>query len=92
MEMSRQHPDGVPYKFWHCMLCGEEVTDMTQLHETVEIYRKLKKAKLIKMSQWGNALAIRVPKEIAQKQKLKPGLTARIIPEKIGFKVIPEKE
>ena len=91
VEMLNHHPDGVPYKYWHCTKCGDEFLDMTQLHETAEIYRKLKRAKVIKMSQWGSALAIRIPKEIAIKQKLKPGTTARIIPEKVGFKVLPEK-
>ena len=92
VEMLSHHPDGVPYRYWHCTKCGDEVLDMEQLYESAEIYRKLKKAKLIKVSQWGTAVAIRIPKEIAQKQRLKPGVMMRILPEKIGFKVIPEKE
>ncbi len=92
VEILGRHPDSVPYKFWHCTQCGEEVTDMVQLGESAEIYRKLKKAKLIKVSKWGTAVAIRIPKEIVQEQKLKPGFKVRIIPERIGFKVIPEKD
>lgn len=82
----------VQYRYWKCTKCGEKVLDMEQLHEAANVYQKLKKAKLVRISKWGNAIAIRIPKEIVQEQKLKPGSTARIFPEKVGFKVIPEKD
>lgn len=92
IEMRAQHPDGVPYRYWHCIKCGDEVLDMKQLQESAKIYRKLKKAKLVKISKWGTAVAIRIPKEITQRQKLKPGIMMRVLEEKSGFKVIPEKK
>lgn len=92
VEMCGQHPDGVPYRYWRCLKCGDEVVDMEQLRESAEIYRKLKKAKLIKISKWGNAIAVRIPKEIAQEQKLKPGMMMRILPEKSGLRLLLEKE
>jgi len=92
IELRGFDPNGVPIKYWHCIKCGDEVLDMVQLHESAEIYRKLKKAKLIRVSKWGAAVAIRIPKEIAQKQRLKPGTMMRILPERVGFKVVPEKD
>lgn len=92
VEMLKHHPDGVPYKYWHCTKCGDEFLDMVQLNEPAEVYRKLKKAKLIRVSKWGTAVAIRIPKEVAQKQRLKPGTMMRILPERVGFKAIPERD
>ncbi len=92
VELRSFDPNGVPYKYWHCVKCGDEFLDMPQLHESAEIYRKLKRAKLVSVSKWGSALAIRIPKEIVQEQKLKAGYKVRILPEKFGFKIIPEKE
>ena len=98
VEMLSYHPDGVPYRYWHCVKCDDEFLDMVQLGKAAEIYRKLKTAKI---SKWGSAIAIRIPKEIAQKQKLKAGYKVQILPEKNGFriitgkanfKVIPEKD
>lgn len=85
-------PLGFPYKYWKCIECEYSFLDMEQLEESAKIYRKLKKTKLIKMSKWGTALAIRIPKEIADKQKLKAGFNVRIIPEKFGFRVVPERD
>lgn len=91
IELTDRDPDGVMYKYWKCTKCGDAVLDMDQLHEAAEQYRKLRIAKRAKVSKWGTALAVRIPKEIAVAQKIKPGATVRIEEQKIGFKVIPEK-
>lgn len=82
--------NGVPYKYWSCEKCGREVLDMEQLKETAKMYRKLKRYS-VKISKWGGAVAFRIPKEIVKQQKLKVGNSAYIIPEKKGFKVVPER-
>lgn len=84
-------PNGIHYRYWSCEKCGEEVLDMEQLHESALAYRKLKKLPSVKISKWGNALAIRIPKEVVQKERLRAGETAIIRREKTGFRVIPEK-
>ena len=91
MEKFGVDPLGVPYRYWRCIKCGDEILDMEQLHEAAEQFKKLKKVKEVKISQWGTALAIRIPKEIVVAQKIKPGEIVRIQKEKIGFRVIPEK-
>lgn len=91
IELIDRDPDGVVYKYWKCTKCGDAVLDMDQLHGAAEQYRKLIRAKRAKVSKWGNALAFRIPKEIAISQKIKAGEKVRIQEEKIGFRVIPEK-
>jgi len=90
-EYTANTPEGISYKYWKCSKCGEEVLDMEQLHIVSEKYRKLK-AYRVTISRWGTALAMRIPKEIAQAQKIKEGEGAIVVPEKNGFKVIPEAE
>jgi len=91
IELADRDSDNVIYKYWKCMKCGDAVLDMDQLHEAAEQYRKLIKAKHVKVSKWGTALAVRIPKEIVISQKIKPGETIMIQEEKIGFRIIPEK-
>lgn len=83
-------PEGVEYRYWRCSKCSEEVLDIKQLHAVAEKYRALK-AYSVTISKWGSALAIRIPREITQVQRIKEGKKALLIPEKTGFKVIPEK-
>lgn len=92
IELIDRDPDGVVYKYWKCMKCGDAVLDMDQLHEAAEQYRRLMKAKRAKISKWGTALAVRIPKEIVISQKIKPGEKVRIQEEKNGFRVIPENK
>jgi len=84
--------NGVTYRYWGCQNCGREVLDMTQLHETAMTYKKLQKTQAAKVSKWGSALAIRIPKEIVVEQKIKVGEKFRFLKEKIGFKLIPERD
>jgi len=84
-------PEGVKYSYWKCGKCGEEILSMEQLHNVAKKYRELKKAYRVRISEWGATLALRIPKEIAKVQRMKKGESALVIPEKKGFKVIPEK-
>ncbi len=43
----------------------------------------------VTFSQWGQSLAVRIPKELAKALKLKPEEKARIIQEKDGFRIVP---
>lgn len=90
MEEKTGEMDGVSYKYYGCPKCGEEFLDMKQLHDIADRYKGLRKASKVTVSKWGSALAIRIPKEIVVKQKIHEGGTTIIIPEKKGFKVIPE--
>ncbi len=92
MEKTDSDPDGVTYRYWECTKCGDKVLDMDQLHEAAEQYRKLRRAHSVKISRWGTALAVRIPKELVKKQRIRAGNRALILPERIGFKVIPEKD
>lgn len=84
-------PNGILYRYWRCEKCGEEVLDMEQLHESALMYKKLRKLPSVKVSKWGTALALRIPKEVVVSQRIKLGETVRIQKEKIGFRVIPER-
>lgn len=92
IEKADTDPDGVTYNYWECTKCGDKVLDMEQLHEAAEQFRKLRRAHSVKISKWGTALAVRIPKEVVKKQKIRAGGRALILPEKHGFKVIPEKK
>jgi len=82
-------PDGLTYRYWKCTKCGDEILTMDQLHEIAE---KEKKLLAVKISKWGNAVAMRIPKKIVETYNLTPGRSATIIPEKTGFKVVPKKK
>jgi len=82
-------PDGLSYKYWKCKKCGDGVLTMDQLHGIAE---KEKELLAVKISKWGTAIALRIPKRIAETYKLIPGNKATIIPEKTGFKVVPRKK
>lgn len=81
-------PDGVPYRFYRCTRCGDEILDMAQLHEVAEKYRMLKRYQ-VKISKWGVSLGIRIPKDVAKKYGFDEGQEVLLIPEKKCVKLIP---
>lgn len=81
---------GVSQRYWECAKCGDKVVDMEQLHEAAEKWRELRK-KAAKISKWGTAIAVRIPKEIVKEKKIKIGQEAFFAPEKEGFRVILQK-
>lgn len=76
-----------------CSRCGESFTDAAT---TKKIEQEAKKkgiwglGKKTKITKTGNSIAVRIPKEIADYLKLKPGKEAYIYPE--GEKLIIEEE
>ena len=82
-------PEGLEYKYYKCKKCGEEVLGMKQLHAIAEKYRKLK-IYHVKLTQWGQSLGLRIPKELVSKYHFKKNEAVAILPEKKGIRVIPE--
>ncbi len=80
-------PEGIPYQYYKCTNCGEEIVDMRQLHAVADTYRALKKYH-VKLSKWGLSLGLRIPKELVKKYRLKNAEEVAIIPEKAGIKII----
>ncbi len=81
--------DGIPYEFYQCNLCGEEILNMKQLQALAQTYRKLRKAKEVSFAQWGNSIAIRIPAEIAQEYHITPGKKGIMTKNKEGIQIIP---
>ena len=81
--------DGIEFEAYQCSKCGEEIMNMKQLKALAGKYRKLRKAKDIIFSKWGNSLAVRIPSEIANEYKLSAGKHGLLTREKEGIKIIP---
>ena len=84
-------PDGVPYQYYKCLKCGEEILHRQQLHKVAEQYRELKRY-YAKLSKWGVSLGVRIPKALVEQYHLHPDGELAIIPEKDGFRLIPVKK
>ena len=85
-EKKGETPEGVSYTYYSCTSCGEEIVDMKQLHSVAQKYRELKRY-VVKISKWGDSIAIRIPKELAKEYGLKPNKQANLIPEKEAIKI-----
>lgn len=78
--------EGVVYEGYKCNSCGEVVLDMGQART---FYKALEKIYSVKLSKWGESLALRIPAAVARSLKLKPRQKARIVQEDKYFKVVP---
>jgi len=87
-ELEGVTPEGITYRFFKCRECGEETLDMKQLHAVAGKYRALRLYHA-KMSQWGQSLGLRIPKELVAKYNFRPNEEVAIIPEKEGIRVVP---
>ena len=87
-ELAGKTPEGVPYQYYKCSKCGEEILDMKQLNTVAEKYREMKRFHA-KISKWGTSLGVRIPKELVQRYHFKDDEEVTIIPEEEGIKVIP---
>ena len=87
-ELVGKTPEGFEYKYFKCEKCGEEILNMTQLHDVALKYRQMKKVQA-KVSKWGTSLGIRIPKEFVKKYKLKDNEEVTIVPEESGMRIIP---
>lgn len=79
--------DNISYNYFNCPKCGDEIVTMDQLHELVEKQKKMKKH-FVKVSKWGQSLAIRIPKALVKKYKLKANKEVNLLPEKNAIKII----
>ena len=87
-ELKDKTPEGIPYRYYKCKKCGEEIVDMKQLHTVASRYRSIKRYN-VTLSKWGLSLGMRIPKEIVEKYKLKKNEQVVLIPEEEGLRVIP---
>lgn len=87
-ELVDKTPEGIEYKYFKCVKCGEEVLNMEQLHNVANKYRVMKNYH-VKLSKWGFSLGIRIPKEVVNKYKFKDNGEVIIIPDEHGIKVVP---
>ena len=86
-ENTGKTPEGVSYKYFKCIECGEEIVGMKQLHDVAEKYRFMKRYH-VKLSKWGLSVGLRIPKELVEKYKLKNNKEVALIPEEEGIKLI----
>lgn len=87
-ELKSKTLEGIEYSYFKCNKCGEEILNMSQLHNVAEKYREMKRFHT-KISKWGMSLGLRIPKELAQKYNFKDNGEVTMIPEKEGIKIIP---
>lgn len=78
--------EGIAYEAYKCNSCSEVILDMGQARV---FYKALEKIYSVKLSKWGESLAVRIPASVVRSLHLKPRQTARIIQEKNSFKVVP---
>ena len=72
-----------------CKNCGEEIMTMQQLKVLANKYRKLRKAKEITFSKWGNSIAIRIPRDIVEEYQITSGKQGILTKDKEGIRIIP---
>lgn len=80
--------DNIEFEAYRCTSCGEELLNMDQLGVLAEKYRALRKAKEVKFQKWGNSLAVRIPKKIADELHLAPEKIGLLVKEKTGLKIL----
>jgi len=81
--------DGVEFEAFKCSKCGEEIMNMKQLKVLASKYRKLRNAKDITFSKWGNSIAVRIPSDIADEFNISAGKHGTLTKDKEGIKIIP---
>ncbi len=81
-------PEHIPYESFQCPKCKEEILSMPQLNKLADRYKRLRKAKEITFSQWGNSIAVRIPHEIARDLHIKSGKQGLITKDKEGIKIL----
>ncbi len=87
MLLEKATMDTIPYEKYVCS-CGESILDMQQLKKLSQEHKKMREAKEVLFSQWGNSLAVRIPKSLAQELNIKKGQNAHIIKDKEGIRII----
>jgi|SRR3989338_9313247 len=81
--------DRVEFEAFRCKSCREEIMDMKQLKNLAGEYRKLRKAKEIIFSKWGNSIAVRIPIEVVNEFNIRSGKHGLLTKDKEGIRIIP---
>ncbi len=81
--------DGIEFEALKCSSCGEEIMNMSQLKSLAGKYRRLRKAKDIIFTKWGNSIAVRIPQEITKEFNITSGGQGILTTEKEGIRIIP---
>ncbi len=81
--------DGIAFEAFRCGSCREEIMTMKQLKHLARQYRKLRTAKEIIFSKWGNSIAVRIPRDLAEAYQIKSGKKGMLTKDKDGIKIIP---
>lgn len=81
--------DSIEFEAFRCANCGEEILNMAQLKSLANKYRKLRKAKEIIFSKWGNSIAVRIPSDIVKEYHITSGKHGILTNDKDGLKIIP---
>lgn len=81
MEEHTSKVDGLPYSYFKCKKCGDEVLTVDQLQKVAKEYREMKRFR-IKLNKWGLSLGLRIPKEIVTKYKLSDNKEVLLTEEK----------
>ena len=83
-------PEGIEFETFLCKNCGESLMTMHQLKVLSDLHRRYRKAKEVTFAQWGNSLAVRIPRKVAEKYKLTSGKQGLLLAEKEGIRIIPQ--
>ena len=81
--------DDVEFDAFKCAQCGEEIMTMSKLKVLANKYRKLRQAKDVTFSKWGNSLAVRIPSDIADEFHISAGKHGILTKDKDGIKIRP---
>ena len=81
--------DGIEYETFKCATCGEGLMNMHQLKALASKYRKLRKAKDVVFSKWGNSIAARIPDKIVGEYNILEGKHGTLTTDKEGIRIIP---
>jgi len=81
--------DGMEFDAYKCSECGEEIMTMKQLKVLAGKYRRLRNAKDVIFSKWGNSIAVRIPSDYAEEYNISAGKHGTLTKDKEGFRIIP---
>ena len=81
--------DGIEFEAYRCKSCLEEILTMKQLKTLASKYRRLRMAKEITFTKWGNSIAVRIPKDIVRELNIEVGSSGILLKDKKEIKIIP---
>lgn len=77
--------EGMPYRYWHCLKCGDDILTMAQVEKAVRNKRRIQ---YMTVNRWGPAVGIRIPARIARQYSLKHGTKVGFLEEKDGLRLV----